>query len=182
MTQQQRNVPTLSGEKVTLRCPVQSDVAARFALGRDPDIYEMFGVSRRTVSALTMEDAAAWVQRIENHPHAWIIDCGGLIGEIRLDQVDSRDSRASMAIAIYNPQRLGKGLGPAAMKLLLKYAFEELHLHRISVRVLAYNERAIRAYQKCGFHIEGREREAALVNGQWHDDVMMGLLDREFQS
>jgi RimJ/RimL family protein N-acetyltransferase len=53
-------------------------------------------------------------------------------------------------------------------------------LHRVSVRVLAYNKRAIRSYQKCGFVIEGREREAGPVNGQWHDDVIMGLLDREF--
>jgi RimJ/RimL family protein N-acetyltransferase len=46
--------------------------------------------------------------------------------------------------------------------------------------VLAYNKRAIRAYEKCGFVIEGREREAAFVDGAWHDDVMMGLLDHEF--
>jgi RimJ/RimL family protein N-acetyltransferase len=47
------------------------------------------------------------------------------------------------------------------------------------VRVVDYNLRAIRAYQKCGFVIEGREREAALVDGAWHDDVMMAILDRE---
>jgi RimJ/RimL family protein N-acetyltransferase len=50
----------------------------------------------------------------------------------------------------------------------------------VSVRVVAYNLRAIRAYQKCGFVIEGHEREAACVDGTWHDGVMMGLLDREF--
>jgi RimJ/RimL family protein N-acetyltransferase len=47
--------------------------------------------------------------------------------------------------------------------------------------VLAYNERAIRAYQKCGFVVEGRERETAFVDGKWHDDLMMGLLSTEFQ-
>jgi len=43
-----------------------------------------------------------------------------------------------------------------------------------------YNVRAIRAYEKCGFAVEGREREAALVDGSCHDDVIMGILDREF--
>ena len=67
------------------------------------------------------------------------------------------------------------------MRLALRYAFDQLKLHRISVRVLAYNHRAIRSYQKCGFVIEGHEREAAWVNGQWHDDVLLGLLDRELR-
>jgi RimJ/RimL family protein N-acetyltransferase len=53
-------------------------------------------------------------------------------------------------------------------------------LHRVSVRVLDYNLRAIRAYQKSGFVIEGREREAALVDGAWHDDLMMAILDQEY--
>ena len=57
-----------------------------------------------------------------------------------------------------------------------------LRMHRIGIRVLAYNQRAIHAYKKCGFVIEGRERETAFVDGAWHDDVMMGLLDHEFLS
>jgi RimJ/RimL family protein N-acetyltransferase len=64
--------------------------------------------------------------------------------------------------------------------LVLGHAFHDLKLHRISIRVLAYNTRAIRSYQKCGFLIEGREREAAFVNGRWHDDIIMGLLEHEF--
>jgi RimJ/RimL family protein N-acetyltransferase len=57
-----------------------------------------------------------------------------------------------------------------------------LNLHRISARVLDYNTRAIRAYETCGFVVEGRERESAHVDGKWHDDVMMGLLDSEFET
>jgi hypothetical protein len=63
-----------------------------------------------------------------------------------------------------------------------RYALNQLRLRRLSLCVVAYNLRAIRAYEKCGFRIEGREREAALVDGQWHDDVMMGMLDREYAS
>jgi RimJ/RimL family protein N-acetyltransferase len=66
------------------------------------------------------------------------------------------------------------------MRLLLGHAFDGLGLHRLSVRVLSHNARAIRAYEKCGFVFEGRERESALIDGAWHDDVIMGLIDREF--
>ncbi|WP_211857282.1 GNAT family N-acetyltransferase [Plastoroseomonas hellenica] len=53
-------------------------------------------------------------------------------------------------------------------------------MHRVSLRVLAGNARAIACYSKCGFVEEGRQPETACVNGVWQDDVIMGLLDREF--
>ncbi|MNW10242.1 Spermidine N(1)-acetyltransferase [compost metagenome] len=62
----------------------------------------------------------------------------------------------------------------------MAHAFGELGLHRVSLRVLAFNERAIASYRKSGFSIEGREREAALIDGAWHDDIMMGILAHEF--
>jgi RimJ/RimL family protein N-acetyltransferase len=88
--------------------------------------------------------------------------------------------RASLAVGIDDKGRLGAGLGCEAIRLVLLYAFEVLNLHRVSVRAVAYNARALRAYQKCGFVEEGREREAALVDGKWHDDVIMGILSPEF--
>ena len=63
-----------------------------------------------------------------------------------------------------------------------RYAFDVLKLHRISVRVLEYDARAILTYKKCGLVVEGRERQSALVDGTWHDDVIMGILDGEFAS
>ena len=77
--------------------------------------------------------------------------------------------------------QLGKGIGTEAARAVLGFAFSGLNLHRISVRVLAINERAIRSYQKCGFQIEGRERETAFIDGKWHDDLIMGLLEHELQ-
>jgi len=120
------------------------------------------------------------VHNLVDHPRAWVIKTDRLIGEVRLDRIDLQDRRASLAIGILDPNCLGRGLGTEAIPLVLGHAFADLKLHRISVRVLAYNARAIRCYQKCGFVIESREREAAFVNGQWHDDVVMDLLEHEF--
>ena len=55
-----------------------------------------------------------------------------------------------------------------------------MNLHRISLRVLHFNARAITAYQKLGFVIEGRERHSARIGMEWHDDMIMGLLKPEF--
>lgn len=172
----------MDGPHVRLRPATADDAAARFSLGNIPDIVRMFGVSHSDTKPMTMDAAEAWARGQATNPHAWIIEVAGrLIGEIKLHSISAQDRRASMAIAIYDPQQLGKGLGSAAIRLLLHHAFTELNFHRIGIRVLAYNERAIRAYQKCGFVVEGRERETALVDGVWHDDLMMGLLSREFQ-
>jgi RimJ/RimL family protein N-acetyltransferase len=178
----QNVLPTLSGIKATVRKVRVEDCEGFFALKGDPEIHEMFGGSRDTFRLTTRETAEATVKRLSEHPFAWVIEHAfKVIGEARLDRVDMQDRRASFAIGILDPQCLGKGIGTEAMRLVLRFAFDQLKLHRVSLRVLAYNHRAIRSYQKCGFVIEGYEREAAWVNGQWHDDVIMGLLDREFR-
>ncbi|WP_244519950.1 MULTISPECIES: GNAT family protein [unclassified Ensifer] len=165
-----------------LRRPQAGDVEARLAIGREPEIHRMFGGSASFTRPYGQVDAAAWLQRIIEHPAAWIINRDGLVGEVRLDNVNHCDRRASFAIGILDPKLLGQGLGTAATKLVLAYAFGALALHRISLRVLAFNERAVASYLKCGFSVEGREREAALIDGEWHDDIMMGVLTHEFSS
>ena len=175
------DLPTLKGLRVTLRRPQKEDADVRLSLGRHPEIAEMFGVSREHLTTLTRSEAESWLSDLQSHPYAWVIEFGSMIGSIRLEGVDLRDQRASLAIGILTPALLGKGLGTESNILVLDFAFNVLRLHRVSVRVLAYNERAIRCYQKCGFIIEGRERETAFVNGKWHDDIMMGLLSREFR-
>jgi RimJ/RimL family protein N-acetyltransferase len=172
--------PVLRGPRVVLRKPAASDVEARLALGADAGIQHMFGASLDEIAPPSHAGVEAWLKRLAEHPNAWVIAAPALIGEVRLDRVDRRDGRASLAIGILDARRLGQGLGTEAMRLVLRHAFGALGLHRVSARVLAHNARAIRAYEKCGFAAEGREREAALIDGVWHDDLIMGVLDRDF--
>jgi RimJ/RimL family protein N-acetyltransferase len=174
------SLPALIGKRVTLRRPCEEDFAARLKLGRDAEISRMYGGNRSDLRPMTEEAARHWVGRLLDHDHAWIIEAGTLIGHVRLDRVDLKDKRASLAIGIDDSTQLGKGLGSEAIALVLGYAFNVLKLHRVSLRAVDYNSRAIGAYQKCGFVVEGREREAAFVDGIWHDDVMMAILDREY--
>jgi RimJ/RimL family protein N-acetyltransferase len=174
------NLPILKGKRVTLRRPREDDFQARLRLGRDAEIFRMYGGNLSDLRPMTEDRAKRWVQRLLDRDYAWIIEAGSLVGEIRLDRVDLRDKRASLAIGIEDGSQLGKGLGSEAIALVLGYAFNILKLHRVSVRVVDYNLRAVRAYQKCGFVIEGKEREAAFVDGVWYDDVMMAVLDKEY--
>jgi [ribosomal protein S5]-alanine N-acetyltransferase len=65
--------------------------------------------------------------------------------------------------------------------LALSHAFRPGGLHRVDLRVLEENGRAIRCYEKCGFVIEGREREGARIAGEWKTDVLMSVLEQEWR-
>lgn len=175
------DLPRLQGVRVLLRPPVAEDVDARLALGRHQQIVEAYGGTFDPAAPYGRTQAEAAIRFIEGQPHAWVIDVGRFIGHVRLHQWNEQDRRATLAIGIDDPDCLGKGYGTEAIMLVLGHVFAK-GLHRVSLRVLANNHRAIACYRKCGFVEEGREREAAFVAGAWQDDVIMGLLDREFEA
>ncbi len=141
----------------------------------------MFGTDPATLPPLTADGAAHWVEDLSRHSHAWVVEHDGrLLGEARLDALDAHDRRARLAVGLYDPALIGMGLGREVVRLVLAHAFGPLGLHRVSLRVIDYNTRAIRCYRACGFVVEGRERDAARVGGSWHDDLMMGVLAHEF--
>jgi RimJ/RimL family protein N-acetyltransferase len=174
--------PILQGPRVTLRPPLETDIDVRLELGNDPDIHRFYGGSRADLQPFTQADAAGWYRRLAANPYGWAIEHGRLIGAIRLDNINALDKRASLAIGIADVAALGRGLGTEAIGLVADHAFGAMGLHRLAVRVLAFNARAIRAYQKCGFRVEGLERGSALIDGAWHDDVIMGLLADDSRS
>jgi RimJ/RimL family protein N-acetyltransferase len=88
---------------------------------------------------------------------------------------------ASMGIQIGERDFWGRGYGTDALRVLLRYAFDELNLQRVSLSVLEGNERAVRSYEKCGFREEGRERRVWSYDGRRWDEIYMGLLREEWQ-
>lgn len=175
------DLPELKSCRLVLRRPLPQDVDARLSLGQHKEIVEAYGGSFDPTASFTRPQAEADIRFIENQEYAWVIDAGGFIGHVRLHGLVLEDRRAALAIGIESPAHLSKGYGAEAIRLALTFAFER-GLHRVSLRVLASNARAIACYRKCGFIEEGREREAAFVGGKWQDDLIMGLLDREFVS
>lgn len=173
--------PVLTGSRVILRPPRAEDAEARRALGIDPDIVRMFGGTVSEPGAMTEEEAETWLDHLRLQEPGWVMEAGGrVIGAAFLHGVSHQDRRAKLALGILDPALLGQGLGREAIRLVLGHAFGTMDLHRVELRILAFNERAIRCYRACGFVEEGRERESACVGGEWHDDVIMGILAREF--
>ena len=82
-----------------------------------------------------------------------------LIGDLGLDVVDWSGRDAFVGLGIGETDYWGKGYGTDVMNVLLRFAFTEINLRRVTLTVFEYNPRAIRSYEKAGFRHEGRMRK-----------------------
>lgn len=179
------SAPVLVGESVVLRPIRPADRAARQRHGWHAEIERNYGAQTPT-RPMTDDEAAEWYTRWEavaddtSRIH-WVMDLEGeVVGAAFLYGILMQDRRARYAIGLFAPSFLGRGLGGQATRLVLNHAFGALNLHRVDLRVLDFNQRAAATYRSCGFVEEGREREVCLVDGRWHDDIVMGVLAHEF--
>ena len=100
------------------------------------------------------------------------------VGSVYIRDIDTTHHKAEYGIFIGEDAARGRGYGTAAAKLMIRYCFEELGLHRLFLRVYAANEQAIRSYEKAGFEKEAYLREDVCIEGEYRDIVLMGILNK----
>lgn len=100
---------------------------------------------------------------------------GELLGAAVLYGATYAAPAATFAIQL-RPDVLGHGYGTEATRLIVDYGFRALPLHRIELRVYAFNDRAIRCYRSAGFVEEGTRRQVVFLDGQWHDELIMSVV------
>jgi RimJ/RimL family protein N-acetyltransferase len=104
-----------------------------------------------------------------------------LVGSCAFSQVDGENGSAMYHITIGEKDAWGRGYGTETTELMLDHAFRTLGLHRVALTVFEFNERAIRAYRRCGFVVEGRARESIWRDGRWWDELAMSVLATEWR-
>lgn len=177
--------PSLAGNRVLLRPVRPEDQAQRQRLGWHASIERGYGHDAEDRD-MSVEEASAWLEAVllaERDPtrRHWVIESdGALVGVAFLHSIDARDRKARFAIGLFHPDHQGRGFGTEATRLVLAHAFTGMGLHRVDLRVLAFNQAAVACYEGCGFQVEGRERESCWIGGRAHDDLIMGILAREF--
>ena len=87
---------------------------------------------------------------------------------------------ASLKMAIGDPAERGKGYGSDALQLILRFAFRELNLYRLSAVVGEDNPAALRFFMQYGFVEEVRRRKALMRDGQTWDSIHLGMLRDEW--
>src|SRR5690242_16817710 len=127
--------PVLNGRRIVLRAPMPSDQQDRLEWGRDPEFRRMVGGNPDTLLPLSAEEVRGWYDTVRVDPLCWVIEADGkCIGTARLRIADEANRRARYSIGIFHPSYWGQGYGTEATRLVLRYAFEELTLHRVELR------------------------------------------------
>lgn len=100
-------------------------------------------------------------------------DSDRAVGSVYFRDIDKDKRCAEYGIFIGEDDAVGKGYGTLAARLAISYAFEEMHLNYIFLRVFEDNIAARRSYEKAGFHImEGRQEEL-IINGAARKMIFM---------
>jgi aminoglycoside 6'-N-acetyltransferase len=167
------DLPTLRGERVTLRPLEDSDLDPLAAIIREPGVAQWWGEAEepeRLRDNLRM-DGDAFVIEADGELAGWL----GFVEE-------TEPEYRSVGLDISLSERFqGQGLGPDALRTLIRWFADERGHHRFTIDPSVLNDRAIKAYEAVGFKPVGVLRKAELVDGEWTDGLLMDLLIEELR-
>lgn len=184
---QQRDVwnpEVIEGASVVLRRHRLTDLADVRRWYRDPKLARLTRYSLRPMSDDEI-DRFFHGRLMSLGSVAYAVDTresGRLIGLTTFSNLDPDNGSVMFHITIGEPDAWGHGYGTEAAEMMLWLAFERIGLHRVALSVFGFNERAIRSYEKAGFSVEGRDREAIFRDGQRWDELTMGILAPEWHA
>jgi ribosomal-protein-alanine N-acetyltransferase len=105
---------------------------------------------------------------------------GHLVGEINLSSVHRGAFQSAYVGYWVDQQCAGRGYIPEALVLVIRFAFEDLHLHRLQVAIIPRNARSRRVVEKLGLREEGVARRYLEINGVWEDHVRYAITAEEW--
>jgi RimJ/RimL family protein N-acetyltransferase len=172
----------IQGKRVQLRAVEPSDLPDYQRWLNDPEVIRYLKI----YAPLSMADEEDWHAASRDDPNQMVLaidaEAGQHIGNLALMHINWKDRTAELGIVIGDKSQWGKGYAQDAIQTLLTFAFSEMNLNRVYLRVYADHAPAIEAYRKCGFTQEGRLREEIYAEGMYHDMLVMGILKREFEA
>jgi len=176
-------LPTLDTERLRLRWLEERDVDALYEIFGDPAVIRYW-----SSPALTDRKAAArLLQEIRDYAvqgtlYQWGVALRNgdqVIGTVTLAWINREHRRADVGFALA-ASAWGQGYATEAVARLIKYAFDDMELHRLGADVDPRNERSIRLLERLGFQREGLLRERYHLAGEVQDSLILGLLRREY--
>jgi RimJ/RimL family protein N-acetyltransferase len=174
----------IRGDRIYLRAIERDDLHRCYAWMNDEDLTAT--IAMRYPMSLARE--ADWVERAtrgQDPSELNLAICLGdgdrHIGNCGLVQIDRDNRTATLGILIGEKDCRGRGLGEEAVRLLCRWAFDEMDLRKIRLDVYANNPGAVKTYERVGFQREGLLREEVHRAGRRLDVIRMGLLREEIR-
>jgi RimJ/RimL family protein N-acetyltransferase len=174
----------ITGKLSRLRPIEPGDLENYFLWMNDPEVKEY--LNQRYF--LSREAEREWLAERTKKPLSYdnlhfAIDTldGRHIGSLGFHETAPEDRKATLGIVIGDKEFWSRGYGADAISAVLRFAFDEMHLHRVDLEVDERNGRAIACYQKVGFFEEGRKRQHRYSRGRYWDTLVMSILEDEFR-
>lgn len=170
--------------KITLRALTETDVTQTLSWHNQQDIRDLY-IGHPFPVNKEMEEL--WYKKMlaSNYPTTVfgieLIQSKKLIGLTFLKNIDNIHRSTEFAIYIGDIEDRGKGYSKEATHKSLSFAFYNLGLNRVFLKVLKRNTVAIKLYEKVGFKTEGTLRESTFKNNCFEDELIMGILKKEFE-
>jgi RimJ/RimL family protein N-acetyltransferase len=173
---------SITGERIVLRRHAPDNLLAFRRWYADPEVARL---TRYQEGVMPVAEIDRFFQARVVGPDSMALaihlrESDRLIGTCAFSQLDGDNGSALYHITIGEKDAWGHGYGTEATGLMVQHAFERLGLHRVALSVFAFNERAIRAYRKAGFVVEGRSRQSIWRDGRYWDELHMSMLDTDW--
>ncbi len=174
----------IEGKLVRLRAVEPKDAENAFRWMNDREVSR--GLMARY--AFSLESEREWVKNavkpldFSNARFAIETKEGVHIGVCGLHGCNAENRRAELGIMIGEKEYWGRGFGTDIMLTLLRFAFAQMNLNKVTLGVFEFNERGLAMYTKLGFVEEGRFREDLFQDGRYWDLVRMSILRREYEA
>ncbi len=168
----------LFSKRLLLRALELEDINTTY-LGwlKDPDVNRFIETRFQPQSLETLR--TYWQKHCNDSTCPWFAIClvedSRHIGNIKLGPIHSFHRRADMSLFIGDRNCWGKGLATEAISLVRDWAFKELDIQKINAGIYSLNMPSIRAFEKCGFELEGTLRDESFNGGQRMDILRYGL-------
>ncbi len=172
-----------TGKKVQLREYRKEDVPQALAYMNDPEVKRL--LTPGIPFLYTLEDEQKWYDSLSAMKDTYnfaieTLEDKRYIGGCGINAVDWKNSVALVGIFIGDKALWGKGYGTDAMNTLVKFIFEQMNIRKVKLNVYAFNERAVKSYEKCGFVKDGTLRQEIFRDGKYHDEHVMSILRDEY--
>jgi RimJ/RimL family protein N-acetyltransferase len=172
------------GERVRLAAVTEEDLELLARWRADSIFLRLYDAE--VAMPKTETQLRKWLDERQTNPTAYLFGIrllgdDRLIGHCDVDGIAWTHRAGWISIGIGDADDRGRGYGAEALRMLLRFAFHELNLHRVQLTVFSYNTRAITTYQGLGFTHEGTFREFLERDGERHDMLLYGLLRDEWE-
>jgi len=169
----------LTGEAVSLRPIEDEDVGFLRDNVNDPAIWR--AMERATpASGAEQRETVAELREDDTTVPFLVTTRQSRVGFVSLTELNDNWGNAALSFWIA-PDQQGEGYGADAVSLAVEYAFEHRRLHKLIAHTIAVNDASIGLLESLGFEREGRHRDEAFVDGEYHDLLAFGVLEEEWR-